>query len=146
MDRQSLKNGARHFFWYTGDLAIRNASDVYSEMLGMNRRMASMKKLDIPKESAVGVFFSEYDKWALEDSAGHAAYTIYTILGEHLGVWFRFVSQSSIFQNRAALGHFRLLIVPRLRFCDRTTLMRCGSSWDKGGTLVCLTRVPSLPY
>lgn len=135
---QSLKNGARHFFWYTGDLAIRNASDVYSEMLGMNRRMASMKKLDIPKESAVGVFFSEYDKWALEDSAGHAAYTIYTILGEHLGVWFRFVSQSSIFQNRAALGHFRLLIVPRLRFCDRTTLNALRKFMDKGGTLVML--------
>lgn len=135
---QSLKNGARHFLWYTGDLAVRNAPDVYSEMLDMNRRIAAMKKMDLPKKSHIGILFSEYDKWALEDTTGHAAYTIYAILGEHLGAWFRFVSQSSILQNASALDEFRLLIVPRLRFCDRETLNALQKFLDKGGTVVML--------
>ena len=135
---QALKNGARHFYWFTGYLAVLHAPEAYSEMLAMNRRISAMNKLDIPRESAIGILFSEYDKWGLGDAVGHTAYTVYAILGEHLGSWFRFVSQSTIRQNRTALERFRLLIVPRLRFCDRETLAALRSFLDKGGTLVVL--------
>lgn len=55
-----------------------------------------MNRLEIPGETKTAVFFSNPSFLGGFDEAGHSWYSVYSILGENLKSWFRFVSDSGL--------------------------------------------------
>ncbi len=135
---QALKNGAQVFHWYEAGPAIFEMPEGYLEMLRLNKQIAAMKKLKIPQQTHSAILYSEYDQWALDDKAGHGAYALYVILGEHLKSWFRFISPTGIAGGLHKLDDYRIVYVPRLRYVTPELSEKLITFVRKGGTLVIL--------
>lgn len=129
---QGLKNGADYVQWYTvGSLAANPA--VYNEALNITRQINDLPKLKLPKETKTGIFYSDFDRWGLNDGAAHSQYTVYAILGEHIKSNFRFVSKKDF--NVADL---KMLYIPRMRFTEPDLTAKLVKFVKDGGTIVVL--------
>jgi hypothetical protein len=95
-----------------------------------------MNRLALPKETHTAIFFSQINRWAQADKAMHASYTLYTLLGERLGTWFNFVSDTQLAQNASSLDAYQLIYVPQLEYADRATAQRLIDRAKAGATLV----------
>lgn len=133
---QSLKNGAEMLFWFVSGPAISTIPDAYNEILNVNRQVAEMNKLMLPTETQTAILYSDYDRWGLDDQAGHAVYSVYSLLGEHLKSWFRFISPSGIAGGLHKLNDYRLIYIPRMRFTDSETTARLMEFMENGGIIV----------
>ena len=132
---QALKNGAEHFMWYCAKAPGQIFKD-YADMLELSAMISRMDKVILPEKTSTLVWYSNFDLWAKSDYAQHAPYSVYSILYEHLGSNFKFVSDTSLLNGDVDLNQYKLLYVPQMTY---TTAGIAGkiSSWVKnGGTLV----------
>lgn len=127
---QILKNGADQLKWYSHGSLWQNP-DIYNEALDILRQVADLPKLKIPTGTKTAIFYSDYDRWGLNDAPSHAAYTTYALLGEHLGSWFRFVSK-----NNFDLTGIKQLYIPRMRFTDPELTAKVKEFVNNGGTAI----------
>ena len=127
---QAIKNGADKLQWYSAN-ALTSNNEVYNESLEISRFVRNMPKVKLPTETKTAIFYSDYDRWALLDRPLHAAYSIYSILGEHNGNWFRFVSK-----NTWQMDGIKLLYIPRMRFTDPDLTAKVKDFVKNGGTAV----------
>lgn len=127
---QGLKNGADYVQWYTHSALAQNPA-IYNEALNITRQINTLPKLKLPKETVSGIFYSDYDRWGLNDGAMHGAYTVYALLGEHVKSNFRFVSKVDF--NVAGL---KMLYIPRMRFTDPALTAKLVKFVKDGGTIV----------
>ena len=133
---QAIKNGAQRFTWYTSGPSNVTMPDGHAEMERLCREFLAMKKLPLPDETKSAILYSDYDRWALEDKAGHAAYTLYAILGEHLKANFRFVSPTGLENGLHSLDGISILYIPRMRYTAPETTRRILDFVSNGGKLV----------
>ncbi len=133
---QALKNGAELFDWYTSGPAVLNMPDGYAAMLAINKQLKNMNKLVLPQATKSAILFSDYDRWGLEDKAGHAVYTVYALLGEHIKANFRFISPTGLALGDHSLEGINTIYIPRMRFTDPDTTKRLLDFARNGGTLV----------
>ena len=129
---QGLKNGADYVQWYTHGALASNPA-VYNEALNITRQVNTLPKLKLPKETKTGIFYSDFDRWGLNDGAAHSQYTVYAILGEHVKSNFRFVSKKDF--NIAGL---KMLYIPRMRFTEPELTAKLVKFVKDGGTIVVL--------
>lgn len=140
---QSLKSGAVELGWWAPDCRWENP-DGWKEMLRLSNLVHHMKRLNVPDETKTMVLFSNHSRWAAgnqndaEYDPGHAYYTLYSILGEDLGTWFRFASETTLSKGLDRLERYRLVYVPQLKFSDTETGGRLCAFVKQGGTLVVL--------
>jgi beta-galactosidase GanA len=116
--------------WYSAS-ALTSNNEVYNESLEISRFVRNLPKVKRPTETKTAIFYSDYDRWALLDRPLHAAYSIYSILGEHNGNWFRFVSK-----NTWQMDGIKLLYIPRMRFTDPDLTAKVKDFVKNGGTAV----------
>ena len=95
-----------------------------------------MDKLKLPENPRTAILFSNYDQFALKDSALHPVYSVYSILAEHLKSNFCFVSPTSLARNIAKLDDFKLLYIPQLTYTDRELSAKIRKFAADGGTVV----------
>lgn len=133
---QALKNGATSLAWYTSGPAQVTVPKAFDEMIRVNGVVHRMNKLPLPTRTHTAIFFSQVDRWARDDKPMDAAYSLYALLGERLGSWFRFVSDTQLAQNPAALDSYTLIYVPGLTYVDRTVAERLVDRAKAGATLV----------
>ncbi len=133
---QALKNGAELFDWYTSGPAALNMPDGYAAMLTINKQLKNMNKLVVPRTTQSAILFSDYDRWGLDDRAGHAVYTVYALLGEHVKANFRFISPTGLALGDHSLEGINTVYIPRMRFTDPDTTKRLLDFAKNGGTLV----------
>ena len=132
---QALKNGAQGFKWFC-TAAVADLFDCYLEMIAINKLVGRMDRLKLPGKSRTAILFSNYDQFALRDGSVHAAYTLYSILGEHLKSNFRFVSPTLLARGKADLGNYKLLYVPKLAYTDPELTAKLKKFVSEGGTMV----------
>ena len=133
---QALKNGAVYFRWYDEGPAKITMPDGYAEMERLTREITSMNKLPLSKETRSAVLYSDYDRWGLNDQCGHAVYTVYALLGEHVNANFRFVSPTGLANGVHSLDGIRVLYIPRMRYTDPATTARLLKFVRDGGQIV----------
>lgn len=129
---QAIKNGADKLQWYSSS-ALSHNTEIYNEALEISRFVGKLPKIKRPTETKTAIFYSDYDRWALLDRPLHAAYTVYSILGEHNTNWFRFVSK-----NSWRMDGIKLLYIPRMRFTDPELTAKLKDFVINGGTAVIL--------
>jgi len=133
---QAIKNGAVYFRWYDEGPAEITMPDAYAEMERLTGEITSMNKLALPKETVSAILYSDYDRWGLDDRAGHAPYTVYALLGEHVKANFRFVSPTGLDNGVHTLDGIKVLYIPRMRYTDPATTARLLKFVRGGGQLV----------
>ena len=133
---QSLKNGAEIVYWYAYKAPMLDVPDVYREMLRINKFISKMKKLRIPKETKSAILYSDYDYWGLADVSQHAMYSVYSVLGEHVKAWFKFISPPGVNRGLFKLSDYRVIYIPRLRYTDAKFSESLIKYVKEGGKLV----------
>lgn len=132
---QALKNGASRLMWYC-ESAPWEIFDDYAAMLELSKEIATMDKLPLPTETRTLIWYSNFDKWAKQDFAQHALYSIYAILGEGLKSNFRIVSDTALTAGTVKLADYKLLYVPAMTYTT-PEIAQAIAGWVKaGGTLV----------
>ncbi len=132
---QALKNGADGFMWYCSQSASE-IFECFKEMIAINGLVSKMDRVDVPKETKTAILFSNYDQFGTNDTVQHAAYTIYSILGEHLKSNFRFISTTGLQNGTASMDDYKLIYVPKLAFTDQPLTAKLLQFVKKGGKLV----------
>ena len=132
---QALKNGAQVLKWYCMTAPV-DLFDCYLEMIAINKLVGKMDRLKLPGKARTAILFSNYDQFALRDGSTHAAYTLYSILGEHLKSNFRFVSPTQLARGKADLKDYKLLYVPKLAYTDPELTAKLKKFVAEGGTMV----------
>ena len=127
---QALKNGLDQFTWYAQD-ALDTNPEIFNEAFEISRQVAKMPRLKLPTKTSTAIYFSDYDRWGLNEGGTHPTYTTYALLGEHLGSWFRFVSK-----NQLDLTGIKQLYIPRMRYSDPDLTKKILDFARNGGTLV----------
>jgi hypothetical protein len=95
-----------------------------------------MKKLKRCEKTKTGIFFSEPSFLGNFDDAAHSMYSIYSILGEQLKSWFRFVSANALALKMDSLGKYDLIYIPALNYSDKKTAVALLDYVKNGGLLV----------
>ena len=134
---QALKNGAGIIDFYSDlDLTRYLYPEIYKEVLRESKLIRSMNKLDIPSETKTAIFFSNHSLWGTFDEAAHSHYSVYSILGENLKTWFRFVSDTQVKLKLDDLSKYSLIYLPQLKYTDADTAKRLLEYVKSGGRLV----------
>jgi glycosyl hydrolase family 42 (putative beta-galactosidase) len=133
---QALKNGAEIFFWYTMKAPMLDVPDVYTEMLRLNKYIGKMNKMRLPEKTNSAILFSDYDYWGLKDVPQHATYSIYSILGEHVKSWFKFISPLGVNRDLVKLPDYNTIYIPRMQFSDSEFTQTLIKYVKDGGSLV----------
>ena len=132
---QALKNGAVHFMWYTSGAPHEIFAD-YARMLDLSAMIVRMDKVKLPQGTKTLVWYSNYDKWAKTDNVQHAAYTVYSMLEEHVGCNFRFISDTTVLRGDVKLEDYRLMYVPVMSYTTPEISAKLVKWVEGGGTLV----------
>lgn len=127
---QALKNGLDQFTWYAQD-ALHVNPEIFNEAFEISRQVKDMPKLKFPSTTKTAIYYSDYDRWGLNEGGTHPTYTVYALLGEHLGSWFRFVSK-----NHLDLNGIKQLYIPRMRYSDPDLTKKVLDFARNGGTLI----------
>ncbi|HWL53470.1 MAG TPA: hypothetical protein VNQ90_13620 [Chthoniobacteraceae bacterium] len=135
---QALKNGAGGLYWYTMGPTSFILPELYDEILDINRQVATMNRLRLPKNSRTAIVFSPSTQTALNDVTLHPYYTLYTLLGERLGSWFHFVSETTLDANPGALEPYSLIYLPQASYFSRPAADALLQRVREGATLVIL--------
>lgn len=136
---QALKNGAEVIGWYCsnpGPVIRAELPDNYREMVRLSNIITDMNKLEVPSETNTAIFYSNPSRWAMDDGGQHSHYTLYSILGEKLKSWFRFVSDTGLEIGLDELTDYELLYVPHLKYVTAGTAERLLEFTRNGGVLV----------
>jgi len=133
---QALKNGAEWVGWYDEGPAKVTLPDSYKEMLRVNNVTHKMNKLALPQTTNTAIFFSNVSRWGTNDGATHSLYTLYALLGEKIGSWFRFVSDTQLKLGTENLSRYKLIYLPQLKYCEPETAGKLLAFAKNGGTLV----------
>ncbi|MBO5722888.1 MAG: hypothetical protein J6S19_07210, partial [Lentisphaeria bacterium] len=129
---QALKNGLTELKWYGGGVMTGDLNaELYNEVMEITRQVSGLSTVTLPRETKSAIYYSDYDRWALEDRPTHASYVIYSLLGEHINSWFRFVSRSNF-----NLDGIKLLYIPRMRFTEPVLTEKIVRFVENGGTAV----------
>ncbi|MBE6403789.1 MAG: hypothetical protein E7039_08730 [Lentisphaerae bacterium] len=132
---QALKNGAEHLFWYCGN-APWEIFDDYAAMLELSKFVGKMDKLVLPEKTKTLLWYSNFDKWAENDFAQHALYSVYVMLGEMLKSNFRMISDTSVSKNIVNLDDYKLLYVPVMGYTTPEISAKLLKWVENGGTMV----------
>ncbi|NMA21039.1 MAG: hypothetical protein GX927_10720 [Lentisphaerae bacterium] len=132
---QALKNGADGFMWYCSD-ATYKLFDCYREMLAINAHVSRMNRIMQPENVKTAVLFSNDDMAALRDNVQHAAYSVYSILGEHVKCAFDFISNTGILNGDSDLNNYKLVYVPKLTWSEQALNKKLLEFISNGGTLI----------
>ena len=137
---QALKNGANMPNWFSvADTPLRVAlPDTYRELLRVCNIIHKMNKLEIPEETKTAILFSNSSFIGNDDEAVHSWYTTYSILGEKLKTWFRFVSDSGLRLKLDNLSRYKLVYVPQIKYTDRATAEALLEYVKNGGKAIIL--------
>lgn len=133
---QALKNGATVLSWFADGPAQLTIPDAYAEAIRVSGVVHKMNKLALPPETRTAIFFSQVDRWGRSDEPMNAAYSLYALLGERVGSWFEFVSDTQLSENAAALDSYQLIYLPALTYVDRPVAQRLIDRANAGATLV----------
>ena len=132
---QALKNGASHLFWYCGN-APWEIFDDYAYMLEISKQVKNMDKLVLPESTKTLVWYSNFDKWAKNDFAQHALYSVYTLLGEGVKSNFRIISDTTVSKGQVKLADYKLLYVPVMNYTTPEISAELLKWVENGGIMV----------
>lgn len=132
---QGLKNGAENFMWFCTD-AVHEIFPDYAGMLELSAMVRDMDRVKRPTETKTLVWYSNFDKWARNDSATHAQYSLYAMLAETIGSNFRFISDTTLTKGDVALENYSLMYVPRMSYTTPEIAEKLAQWVEQGGTLV----------
>ena len=136
---QAFKNGANRMMWFTSGEAPPSRVDLpdtYKELLRLGNIIHKMNKLKIPEVTKTAILFSNPSFIGNDDEAVHSWYTTYSILGENLKTWFRFVSDSGLRLGMDNLSRYKLVYVPQIKYTDRDTAEALLEYVKNGGKVV----------
>ncbi|MDP6356044.1 MAG: hypothetical protein QF473_13120 [Planctomycetota bacterium] len=133
---QAAKAGVTMLDWW-GNPRMRFPA-LYKEMLRLSHLWRKQPALDIPATSDIAVVFSDDARAAAGDEAMQAHYSLHTILGEHLGAWFTFVSENHVRKGLHSLSDAKLIFVPQLAYLSKEFAENLIEKARSGATLVVL--------
>lgn len=133
---QALKNGAIAIKWYELGPANVTIPKTFKEAIRVSKVLTHMNHLPLPQKTKTAILWSNTTRWAQADKPMNAAYSLYTLLGEKLGAWFNFVSDTQIAEDDDALDGYKLIYAPQLKYVSRKVAKRLIDRVKDGATLV----------
>ncbi len=131
---QAAKAGVTMIDWW-GSPKLQYP-EVWREILRVSKLWKTLPAMDIPEKAEVAVLFSDDSRAAAGDEALTAHYTLHSILGEHLGAWFTFVSENHVRKNLHSLEGKKLIIAPQLAYISKEFASELTRRVEEGATLV----------
>lgn len=135
---QALKNGAQGLHWYIAGPTSFEIPELSKELMRIHAQVAGMNRLKLPKETRTAILFSPTTQAALNDVTLHSYYTLYTLLGERAGSWFRFISETTLNEKPNALDPYTLIYLPQASYFSREAAEALSKRVKEGATLVIL--------
>ena len=133
---QALKNGADVLYWYTLGPARQTIPKEHDEMVRVNDVVNHLGPLSLPEETRTAIFFSQASRIANNDRALHSTYSLYSLLGEQLGCWFDFISDTQLTRLPGQLDDYQLIFVPEASYLSRDVIRALADRLEAGATLV----------
>jgi len=142
---QAVKNGATAIEFYDSGRPRFYQQDIYASMLKVSSLLKNMKKIKFP-QSDTAIFYSYYSH-AGEGFRTNAneVYTAYSIIGEKVGSWFDFISDTMVEKNEVNLSKYKVIYIPRFEIATKKIFEKLDEYVKNGGCLV-LTDPMALSY
>ncbi|MFA6101716.1 MAG: hypothetical protein WC721_06010 [Victivallaceae bacterium] len=139
---QALKNGAKWIsFWTDAQPAKVTLSahsspyaGPYKEALRISKILSTMNAVELPQTTKTDIIFSNQSRWGNNDSVLNSYYSVYSILGEKAGSWFRFISDTQV-DNGMDLNNanHKLIYLPQIKYL-RTSFGATLYNWVLGNS------------
>ncbi len=133
---QALKNGASVVNWYTAGPSRYKLPEMYAEILAVSKQIHEMNKLELPDDERTAILFSISSQAGMDDPVLHSAYSVYALLGEKTGSWFRFISETDIAHHPNRLSAAELIYLPQATYFSRSAAEALLKRVEQGATLV----------
>lgn len=135
---QALKNGATILNWYTSGPARVTIPETWEEILKINAQVKAKGAPMLPDKTRTAIFHSLSSQVGLGDRVLHPQYTLYALLGERIGSWFRFVGDTQKSDQGGDLSAFDLIYVPQAAYLTRDAAEALAAQAERGATVVFL--------
>lgn len=133
---QALKNGADILFWYTWGPVRLTHPEVHAENLNIFRQVHKLQRIQLPTETKTVIFYSFTTHAALNDEALHSVYTLYSLLGEKIGSWFQFVSDTQVTLDKAHLDSSKMIYISQASYLQKSVAKSLLDHVKAGANLV----------
>lgn len=133
---QALKSGADVINWYTMGPSRHKLPETYEEILSISQQVHRMNRLVLPERTQTAILLSTSSQSGLDDPVLHGCYTLYTLLGERVGSWFKIVSETAIIDSAAILEKKKLLYLPQASYFNPKAAANLVKQVEAGATLV----------
>lgn len=133
---QALKNGATAIEFYDSGRPKFYQPDIYAAMLKVGSLLKSMRKIKFP-EADTAILYSYYSHVAegIRTNANEI-YTAYAILGEKIGSWFDFISDTMIEKENLNLSKYKIIYIPRFEITSNKIFNKLDDYVKNGGCIV----------
>ncbi|MBU2652445.1 MAG: hypothetical protein KKA81_16080, partial [Bacteroidetes bacterium] len=140
---QALRNGATYINFFDGEntnggeSSPYNRPDRYKMMLNIARQMKNMNQIKIPNDPDTAIFFSS-DSHSSQGNQATAdeVYTAYSLLGEKIGSWFDFISDTQIERGIKNLDKYKVLYIPYGEYQRNSIIDKIEEYVKKGGIVI----------
>ncbi|MCM8807942.1 MAG: beta-galactosidase trimerization domain-containing protein [Candidatus Omnitrophica bacterium] len=142
---QSIKNGAIGIEFYDSGRPKFYQPDIYSSMLKVGSVLKRMKKIKFPIADTA-ILYSYYSHVAEGPRTNaNEVYTAYSILGEKVGSWFDFISDTMIEKGYINLSKYKVIYIPRFEITTEK-IFGILDDYVKNGGCIVLTDPEALSF
>lgn len=144
---QVIRGGATGFHFWPASMGQRYSWDGasqsiaigyptgYKYLLAMSKALTQMPNLKFP-DTKTAVLIS--DDSLMFDKKGYDAFKrAFIVIGEQLGGWFKFVSDTHLHRKDETLSKYNLVYVPYGSYLKKETLTILENFVKNGGTVIC---------
>ena len=144
---QVIRGGATGFHFWPASMGQRYSWDGeaksvrigyptgYKYLLAMTKTLNKMPDLKFP-ETETAILISD-DSLMFSKKGYDSFKRAFIVIGEQLGGWFKFVSDTHLLRGEESLGKYKLVYVPYASYLKKETLSLLEKFVRNGGTVIC---------
>ncbi|HBG27795.1 MAG TPA: hypothetical protein DDX75_11955 [Phycisphaerales bacterium] len=145
---ESFRNGATGIHYYLKDtIGVRNESkymrtefygapDRWQVEMAAIENCKTMRKLNFPEPDFAILFSCDSYSAMPPESRTENAESAYTVLGQRIGSWFKFINDYQIDRNEVDLNKFKAIYIPYARYEGASVVNKIKEYVLNGGTVI----------
>ncbi len=134
----ALRCGASAICYYQLDNPEYTAPDRWAMMLHLSKVISTMNRVALPRDADTAVLYASYTHMSMGASTdGDQIYAAHALIGEMVGSWFKFISDSQLDSGQRTLKGYKAVYLPIGKYITPATAKEIEDYVRGGGVLVC---------
>jgi len=134
----AIRCGASAISYYQMDNPKYKAPDRWAMMLHLSKVISTMNRVALPQDPDTAVLYASYTHMAMgESTPGDQVYAAHALIGEMVGSWFRFISDSQLDLGQRSLVGYKAVYLPVGKYVTAETAAKIEAYVRGGGVLIC---------